>query len=318
MDSTKEKYKKLCAENANIPFFLRYDWYNTLFTENEWGVVIEENNNEILGFIPYYIVKKLKFSLIVPPPLTPYQGVWLNYPNNQKYTNRLSFEKKVMTSLINKLPKSDGFTQKFHPFITNWLPFYWKGFSQTTKYTYVIENLSNLDNVYLEFRENIRREIRKAEKIITIEPFNDINLFYNLNIKSFTEKGIKYPISKKILKNAINYCEKNNCGKLLVAKDKLGNIHSILFYVWDDDSAYYLHGVSNTEFKTSGSMSLLLWEAIKRSKNCSKKFNFEGSMIESIERYFRAFGGKQIQYFEIKKTSFFLSQFLKVKSIIKK
>ncbi|MBE7441610.1 MAG: hypothetical protein HS119_04060 [Flavobacteriales bacterium] len=48
-------------------------------------------------------------------------------------------------------------------------------------------------------------------------------------------------------------------------------------------------------------MSLLLWEAIKRSKNKTKSFNFEGSMIESIERYFRAFGGKQTPYFEITK-----------------
>lgn len=303
MDSTKEKYKKLCAENANIPFFLRYDWYNTLFTENEWGVVIEENNNEILGFIPYYIVKKLKFSLIVPPPLTPYQGVWLNYPNNQKYTNRLSFEKEVMTSLINKLPKSDGFTQKFHPFITNWLPFYWKGFSQTTKYTYILDNLSVLDIVFNEFRENIRREIRKAEKSLSIENINNANELFSLKHNIYSERNENYPFSKDFLNKAVNYCIQNNCGEVLMAKDNNGKIHSILFYVWDNEAAYYIHGVTNTLYKTSGSMSLLLWEAIKRSKNKTKSFNFEGSMIESIERYFRAFGGKQTPYFEISKTT---------------
>lgn len=301
MDSTKEKYKKLCAENANIPFFLRYDWYNTLFTENEWGVVLEENNDEILGFIPFYIVKKLKFSLIVPPPLTPYQGVWLNYPNNQKYTNRLSFEKEVMTSLINKLPKSDGFTQKFHPFITNWLPFYWKGFSQTTKYTYVIEDLSVLDNVFNEFRENIRREIRKAEKSLSIENIDNANELFSLKHSIYSERKETYPFSKEFLNKAVNFCIQNNCGEVLMAKDGNGEIHSILFYVWDNEAAYYLHGATNPLYKTSGSMSLLLWEAIKRSKNKTKSFNFEGSMIESIERYFRAFGGKQTPYFEITK-----------------
>ena len=79
--------------------------------------------------------------------------------------------------------------------------------------------------------------------------------------------------------------------------------------MWDNSSAYYLQGVTADKFKTTGSMSLLLWEAISRSASKSKAFNFEGSMIESIEHYFRAFGGVQTPYFEIKKTS---SKFLKL------
>jgi lipid II:glycine glycyltransferase (peptidoglycan interpeptide bridge formation enzyme) len=303
MNSSKEKYKKLCAENSNIPFFLRYDWYNTLFSENEWGVVMEENNNEVIGFIPYYIVNKLKFNLIVSPPLTPYQGIWLNYPQNQKYTNKLSFEKEVTTSLIAKLPKADGFKQKFHPTFTNWLPFYWKGFNQTTKYTYILEDLSDLDNVFNEFRENIRREIRKAEKSLTIDNIDNADELYLLKTNVYGDKNESYPLSKDFLSRAVNFCIQNNCGEILVARDDDGKIHSVLFYVWDNDAAYYLHGVTNPLFKTSGSMSLLLWEAIKRSKDKTKSFNFEGSMIEPIERYFRAFGGKQTPYFEISKTT---------------
>ena len=73
--------------------------------------------------------------------------------------------------------------------------------------------------------------------------------------------------------------------------------------MWDKVSAYYLHGVTTTKFKTSGSMSLLLWEAIKKSAKKTTAFNFEGSMVESIERYFRAFGGIQTSYFQISKTN---------------
>jgi lipid II:glycine glycyltransferase (peptidoglycan interpeptide bridge formation enzyme) len=303
MNSSKEKYKKLCAENTSIPVFLRYNWYNTLFHENEWGVVIEENNDEVVGFIPYYIVNKLKFNLVASPTLTPYQGVWLNYPPNQKYTNRLSFEKEVMTSLISKLPKSDGFKQKFYPSFTNWLPFYWKGFTQTTKYTYVLEDLTDLEKVFDDFRENIRREIRKAEKSLTIEHLNNAKELYLLKLAAYNDKNEKYPLSEDFLNKAVDFCTQNNCGEVLVAKDQEGIIHSVLFYVWDNDAAYYLHGATNISFKTSGSMSLLLWEAIKRSQAKTNTFNFEGSMIEPIERYFRAFGGKQTPYFEISKTN---------------
>lgn len=303
MDTNKQKYKKVCEENDSIPFFLQYNWYNTLFSKNDWDVVVEEQNNEVVGFIPYYITKKVNFKVIVPPALTPYQGVWLNYNDEQKYTNRLSFEKKVMTSLINQLPKTDSFKQKFYPELNNWLPFYWKGFSQTTRYTYILNDLSNTDSLFSEFRENIRREIRKAEKQLSIVSLTEIDELYQLKVKTYLEQQENYPFTLSLLNKVYGYCLEHNCGELLAAKDKEGNIHSIILYVWDKQSAYYLHGVTNLDFKTTGSMSLLLWEAIKRSSTKTKAFNFEGSMIEPIERYFRAFGGEQTPYFEISKTS---------------
>lgn len=309
MNINKEKYKKTCEEHENIPFFLRFNWYNSLFSENEWDVVVEEQNDKVVGFLPYYVVKKVNFKVIAPPALTPYQGVWLDYNDEQKYTNRLSFEKKIITSLISKLPKVDSFKQKFYPEYTNWLPFYWKDFSQTTRYTYILKNNSNTTDLFANFRENIRREIRKAEKTLSISILDKVDELFHLKVKTYQEKKENYPFTLSVLNKAFKYCKTNNCGELLVAKDADGNIHSIVLYVWDNNSAYYLHGVTNPDFKTSGSMSLLLWEAINRSFQKTQKFNFEGSMMEPIERYFRAFGGVQTPYFEISKTS---SKLLKI------
>lgn len=310
MPSNKEKFNQFCEGNLAIPLFLTYKWYDALFG-NDWDVVLVEKNDNILGFLPYIITKKKTFQLIRPPYITPYQGVWMIYPSDQKYTNRLSFEKEVMIDIINQLPEVDSFQQKFLPEFTNWLPFYWNNFEQTTRYTYIIEDLSNTEKVFKDFKENIRREIRKAEKTLTIETTEDIDLLYKLKVSVYDENGESYSIPEKMLINAFNFCKNNNSGELLVAKDAYGNIHSILFYVWDNSTAYYLHGGTYNNYKTSGSMSLLLWEAIKRSSKKVNKFNFEGSMVESIERYFRAFGGKQVPYFEIKKTDSKLLKLLK-------
>jgi len=45
-----------------------------------------------------------------------------------------------------------------------------------------------------------------------------------------------------------------------------------------------------------------VWHAIKHSATVTKSFDFEGSMIEPIERFFRAFGAIQTPYFAISKT----------------
>ncbi|MCB9335592.1 MAG: GNAT family N-acetyltransferase [Flavobacteriales bacterium] len=303
MTSAKKKYQLLCKINKEIPLFLTYDWYQSLFSDKEWNVVIVERGEEVVGFLPYNISKKKSFTLISNPMLTPYQGIWLNYPQDQKYVNKLGFEKEIITELIKQLPKVDSFQQKFIPEFTNWLPFYWEGYSQTTRYTYVIDNLSDEDKIFDEFKENIRREIRKAEKKLKVENSKDIKQLYEMKQKIYQKNGEEYPISFEFLKKVNDFVHQNKCGELLVAVDEKNNIHSMLLYVWDNNSAYYLHGVTDKRYKTTGSMSLLLWEAIKRSSNKTKAFNFEGSMIESIERYFRAFGGQQTPYFEIKKTS---------------
>ena len=58
-------------------------------------------------------------------------------------------------------------------------------------------------------------------------------------------------------------------------------------------------GGGDPKLRKSGATSLLLWEAINRQPLGVQVFDFEGSMIEPIERFFRAFGAVQTPYFEI-------------------
>jgi len=303
MTNLKQHFQKFCKEEKNIPLFLKYEWFKNLYKDSDWGVCVALRGVEVVGLLPYVISKKKSFKLITPQLLSPYQGVWIKYPKGQKNTTKLSFEKDVISELINQLPKIDAFKQNFYPTFKNWLPFYWHKFKQTTRYTYVVDLKDNEQGIFLNFKENIRREIRKAEKSLHIEKISNIDLLYQMKQNVYTHSNENYPIPKRRLEKAFNFCQKNNCGELLVAKDNFNQIHSILFYVWDSLSAYYLHGVTDLKYKTSGSMSLLLWEAIKLSKNKTKQFNFEGSMVESIERYFRAFGGEQTPYFQISKNN---------------
>ncbi len=301
MSSKKSIYKRFCEQN-NIPLFLQYNWFNTLYKETEWDVSVEQKGDNVVGILPYVISKKKSFKIITPQFLSPYQGVWIKYPDGQKYASKVGYEKEVLNGLIEQLPKVDAFKQNFLPGFVNWMPFNWKGYEQSTRYTYIINDVSDTDKVFADFKENIRREIRKAGKVLVVDTIDDIGLMYKMKLKVYEENNDAYPIPFSKLKAVYEYCKKNNCGELLVAKDNDANVHSVLLYVWDSESAYYLHGVTDSEFKTTGSMSFLLWEAIKRSSTKTKAFNFEGSMVESIERYFRGFGGVQTPYFQINKT----------------
>ena len=90
---------------------------------------------------------------------------------------------------------------------------------------------------------------------------------------------------------------------MLLAKDSNGLTKGAAYIVWDENSVYYLAGGVSTEGKNEGIMQLLLWEAIKFSSSMNLAFDFEGSMIESIERFFRSFGPQQKPYFAISKVN---------------
>ena len=58
---------------------------------------------------------------------------------------------------------------------------------------------------------------------------------------------------------------------------------------------------ADPELSHSGATSYLTWEAIKFAATVTNTFDFEGSMLEPVERFVRAFGARQKPYFEISK-----------------
>jgi lipid II:glycine glycyltransferase (peptidoglycan interpeptide bridge formation enzyme) len=236
------------------------------------------------------------------PKLTPYLGPWLR-PTSAKPSNRLAEQKELMTELIDALPPCDLFRQCFAPEVVYWLPFCWRGFQQTTRYTYRLADLTDLETVWAGFRPNIRLEIRKAQRILTIRDDLDLDCFARIWALTFKRQGAQLPVGKQLFCRIDDACKKRACRKMFFVQDKHGKVHSTAYLVWNKKCAYYLMGGGDPDLRSSGAGSFVLWEAIKFAATVSEQFDFEGSMIEPVERFFRAFGGKPLPYFSIQKLS---------------
>jgi lipid II:glycine glycyltransferase (peptidoglycan interpeptide bridge formation enzyme) len=123
-----------------------------------------------------------------------------------------------------------------------------------------------------------------------------------LKEKDFRKKGNEINYSNTYFNEIYEKLKTKDSCKAWIAKDEKGNPIASLLLVWDDESAYYLAGAVDPDNKNTGAMSLLMWTAILFSSSVTNAFNFEGSMIEPVERFFRSFGAKQTPYFEIRKT----------------
>lgn len=301
--NNKEKYRAFCIKELGIPIFIKDWWLDAVCGKVGWDVAIVEKGGEIVGCLPYCLRSRKGFKVIYLPKLTQTMGPFIKYPESQKCDTRLAYEKEIFSSLTDQLPEVAHFCQSFNYSITNWLPFYWKGFRQTTRYTYVIESLENLDSIWKNFSANLRKEIRKAEKLVVAKTSSDLDSFYKLNKMTFDRQNLTIPYSFDFIANLDNVCAANNCRRIFFAFDSQNRIHAAIYLIWDSNSAYYLMGGGDPELRNSQAASLLMWEAIKFSATVTKKFDFEGSMIESVERFCRSFGTVQKPYFQIFRTS---------------
>jgi GNAT acetyltransferase-like protein len=277
-------------------------WWLEAVAPNAWDAVEVASDNKTVARLPYVVKKKLGLTALTMPPLTQMLGPWLE-PSTAKYAKQLSHQKELMNELIEQLPPYDYFSQHFHYSITNWLPFYWQGFNQTTRYTYAIEDLDDLDRVWAQFRHSLRGQIRKAKKYVTVRTDLDIERFFSINALSFKRQNIEPSYSRDLLQRLDAACAEHRARRMFFAEDAQGRIHAAIYLVWDENSAYFLMGGADPELRLSAAMSLLMWEAIRFARTVTKKFDFEGSMIESIERFFRSFGGVQKPYFHVTRLS---------------
>jgi hypothetical protein len=269
---------------------------------NAWGASEVCRDGKIIARLPYFKKHSKGLTLLNMPPFVHSLGPSM-LPLPGKYPKQLSQQKELLNELIDGLPVCDLFFQKCHYSFANWLPFYWKGFTQTTAYTYILTDLSDLSKVWADFQENIRREIRKAEKRVSVSIIDDMHPVYQLSQLTFQRQGIPWSYHWEPFRDFDVRCSTHSNRKIFLATDEQGRHHAAVYLVWDERSAHYIFGGSDPDLRTSGAMSLVMWEAIKFASTVTKEFDFVGSMNESIERFFRGFGARQAPYFILTKMS---------------
>ena len=314
IQTRKDKYRKLCEElNDDIPLFMQAWWMDAVCDKKQWDVLLFEKAGIIMGVLPILIIRKFGFKCIVKPQLSQFNGVWINYneisnPSNQKY----SLEKEIMNNLIQQLEELHFhyFNQNFHYSFTNWQPFFWKGFKQTTRYTYIINEIEDTNKIFSGFHVFKQRHILKAKKKMHADFNLNIDAFYKFHATTLSSKGKKVFYTADFFKKMAESAMNRNQGIIIAIKDNDDNIHAAMFVVWDKNSAYYLVSAIDPKYKSSGASILMVWEAILFLANKTRRFDFEGSMIEGVAKANQEFGAELIPYFNISKSNSLLFSLL--------
>lgn len=303
--NNKEKYTLFCnSQKTYVPIFSQPWWLDSACGEKNWDVYLVEKGGDCVAAMPYYIESEKGHTKITKAKNTQNNGIIIAYPEKQKYVAKLDYEDRIIEEVIRFIESLgiDKYEQQYHFSFENWLPFYWNGYQAITRYTYIIDDASDMEKVEEHYTSAVRNKLRNAERRVSLRDKElEIEEFYKINRMSFERQGKEMPYDLGFVKRIYEAGQKNNAVRILAAEDRQENIHSVALLVWDEESVYYLLNGTNPEYKSSQANCFLIHESIRIAGKMGKRFDFEGSVIRPIEKAFRGFGGIRKPYFRISK-----------------
>ena len=297
---SQQSYHQFCkAAPPDFPLFMQPWYLDATCAGGVWDAVTVQKGEKTVAVWPYFLKKKGPWQYVAMPQLTRQMGPYLL----PAYRN-LRHETGLLEKLIAQLPPLAALEQDFNYTITNWLPFYWQGFRQTTRYSYLLR-IKDIElvrkNIMLDYRN---QKIPKAARKVQVSTDGSLQEFQRVHDLSYARQGLSAPISTAFLQQVDEALAVHGQRELFFARDRqTGDIHSVAYLVWDAQSAYYLLAGDDPQYRASGAGILLAWETIRYAHKVLEldTFDFAGSMVRPIERVRRQFGAVQQPYFRLQR-----------------
>ncbi len=270
-----------------------------------------DNGDNLIGGVSLYSTTHYGLRICMPAPFTPSSGPFFK-TETQNPVARINFQREIQKTLIDYLLRQRyALIHLCLPSpLQEALPFYWAGFKVIPQYSYIIDLHQDESTLFGNMSSDRRKSIRKAENdgLITISETN-LHIVNQMVLKTFTRQD-KHLNSKAL--NSILFSYSNSSNSFAFTTYLKDTPLATCFIVHDNRKAYYLMGGYDTNNRHHGAGPLALFHAIKHAKEIGLDlFDFEGSMHQDIERYFRGFGGTVISYLTVNKAWFPLECILK-------
>lgn len=298
----KELYEEFCKANY-VPIYSQPWWMDAVCESHNWDVWLCDQGNKAVAAMPYYMEKRGSYRYITKAPLTQTNGITFSHAPQAKPISIQKTEERIIDRACDFIASLgvDVYEQQYAYTFENWLPFFWHEYTALARYTYVLEDTSNLDALFSAMDSKARGKIRKGAKNAHFSNSIDPDEFFFQHEKIFAKQGLPCPFSYDLWRRLYTACYEHGCCELLCERLSDGQVASLLFLVWDSKSAYAILGGSMPEHQNLDTYHALIWEGIKLAHEKGLKYDFEGSVIKRISKSFREFGGTPKLYFRIRK-----------------
>lgn len=302
-----EEYARFADKHGSV--FHSPAWLN-LYTPRLCVFGIYDKSSALAGI--FILSKKRKFGMTFysdPPFMPDCRLVYLNPSTN--VSERLSRDKAIMQCFAEFLDSMKNAVIRVslpHAY-TDTMPFLWRKFKVIPFFTYRI-SLQNTVDFFDAMSPKLRNNIRSAAKagLVCVKrdrPVDYFPLFREVFLKK--KLAVDLQLTERILQNG-----QGAYNSMVVAATINDNTAAASFCVYDRKTAWYLLGGSSDTHKHEGAGACTLTEMMRMLKETGVEyFDFEGSVIPEVEKYFRSFGPQLTPYFTVNKAPFLVEIILK-------
>jgi len=146
----------------------------------------------------------------------------------------------------------------------------------------------------------------------------NFNTLYDVVNNTFLRQGSKAPFNKKKLQHFIEMLIVEKRFVSFAALNNIDEVISVCGIIYDKNSSYLILNGIDIEKQVRGANALMIYETIKYFKNKCQVYDFEGSMLPSVEQFYRRFGGDLTPYMRIWNDNLFNYIMFKAKRMFKK
>jgi hypothetical protein len=293
-----DAYDQLAREQGTI---FHYPEWTSLFGIGLRRFGVFGKNGEIVAGFHVFSTGFSKCQFLHNPPCTPLCGPFFQIGARNPVAV-LEARRDVITAMASFLDRKEHalVTLSLGRDIDDALPFVWNRFKVVPRYTYLIDLTLPSDERKRNMSPTRRNDLSKATRDgLTVRQVSDFAI-----VKALVRDGF---IRNKLGSNddwlgAIfdRFAQPENSYGFVTSRDEIPL--AAVFVVYDRRTAYYILGGYRTEGGHHGAGALALAEAIEHAARLGLQvFDFEGSMIPAIEKYFRGFGGELTPFFTVNK-----------------
>jgi hypothetical protein len=270
-----------------------------------WQVFIIAQDQQWLAAFPLAIQQKALWKFALQPFPAQHWGILFAQDQQQNQV-------ELSRTLRNALPRIHYFVQHFAPSFTGEVAFIEQGFDVVPRHTRHLQLSIPQTELWTRVQSSQQRQIKKFQKqtelifvqgktMQTMIAFLQQLFALGKDVSGIADTQKRTEYWDRLAKIG-DYLIANQLGELLLIQDLQGNTHAAGLFSRFANKSIYLAGAVSEVAQSKGGMPALLWRAIcDAQEKDSDIFDFEGSMIASIDHFFCTFGASKVPYVQIRR-----------------
>lgn len=275
-------------------------WWLDAVAPGAWTEVLVRDDAGVAGRLVTCERRRAGVRVVAPPLLTPHQGPWLR-PVDGAPAHSLARHMDVLGQLIDQAPTGVVTRARLDPTTPSVLPWLWRGFTATWRYTYEIPAGRDERTSWGMLRQRPRRAIRRADDRLGFRAAapGEVERLVNDRLTRTGER----PLPPGLVGRLDAALAPRGLRDAIAAVDDRDRAVAVAYFVHDHDATYYLLGGRRDDVPDHGAPSGLIWRGMGLARERGVRFDFEGSMLPPIEAFFRSFGAVPRAYAEVLRAS---------------